>query len=244
MSTKLLAHLALTGAVSLCLPLFAQTDTPPEELVLRYDFQQGSHGWLPGFTDYSLLNGDLRRVAEIRDLPEEVATGFKAYYLQSMNRSDDMFMYLKKVLDSNDGIEAGRLYNVTIDIEVASNAPTGCVGVGGAPGESVWLKAGTSPVEPVSILTGDYLTLNLDKGNQSSGGRDAGIVSDMANGDPCELPIAPRYVLLHRVYHHPTPVRAALDSSLWIFAGTDSGFEGLTGLYYYSIQVTLRPLAE
>jgi hypothetical protein len=237
MRTLLIFSFAVAGLAS---P--AQPSDRPQEIVLRYDFQEGSHGWLPGFTDYSLLNGDLQRVAEIRELPEEVARGFKAYYLQSMNRSDDMFMYLKKDLGPEDGIEAGRLYSVTIDIEVASNAPTGCFGVGGAPGEGVWLKAGVSPTEPVSILSGDFLTLNLDKGNQSGGGQDAGIVSDIANGDPCESPH--RYVLLHRVYHHPKPVRSRWDGHLWVFAGTDSGFEGLTGLYYYSIQVTLRPIAE
>jgi hypothetical protein len=237
MRTWLIFAMALSG---LSLPVNGSDSS--KEIVLRYDFQDGSRGWLPGFSDYSLMTSDLQRVAEIRELPEEVARGFKAYYLQSMNRSDDVFMYLKKELGHEEGLEAGRLYSVTIDIEVASNAPTGCFGIGGAPGEGVWLKAGVSPMEPVSILSGDFVTLNLDKGNQSGGGQDAGVVSDIANGDPCESPH--RYVLLHRVYHHPKPVRSRLDGHLWVFVGTDSGFEGLTGLYYYSIQVTLRPIRE
>jgi hypothetical protein len=35
--------------------------------------------------------------------------------------------------------------------------------------------------------------------------------------------------------------RTASDGSLWIAIGTDSGFEGITTLYYDRIAVTLTP---
>ncbi len=45
-------------------------------------------------------------------------------------------------------LKSDKLYKIQIDIELASNVPTHAVGIGGAPGESVYLKAGASPIEP------------------------------------------------------------------------------------------------
>lgn len=59
------------------------------------------------------------------------------------------------------------------------------MGVGGAPGEGVYLKAGASVDEPVSAVgAGQHLELNIDKGHQSQGGSDAGVMGAIANGDP------------------------------------------------------------
>jgi hypothetical protein len=215
----------------------------PEELVLRFDFNDGSNGWLPGFTDYGLETGDLQRIAEVRRLPAEVDSSRSGYFLQSMNRSDDVFMFLKRPLTADMGVQPDMLYNVTVDVEFLSNEPEGCVGVGGAPAEAVTLKAGVMAVEPVPLLVGSYVDLNVDKGQQVTGGRDAGVVGHIGNGRSCEDSGRP-YVFLHRVYHQPEHVTSRPDGSLWVMVGTDSGYEGLTQLYYYSIQVTLRPLGS
>jgi hypothetical protein len=226
-------------------PLSAQKvlKNTAEEIVLRWDFNEGSGGWLAGFTDYTLEVSDLRRMAEIRRLPAEVDSSRFGYFLQSMNRSDDIFMYLKTPLTHEMGLEANTRYGVTIDIEFLSNEPEGCFGVGGPPAEAVTLKAGVTPVEPIPLLIADYVDINVDKGQQVTGGRDAGVVSHIGNGRACEDEGRP-YVFLHRVYHHPEPVTSRPDGKLWVMVGTDSGYEGLTQLYYYSIQVTLRPLGQ
>ena len=53
----------------------------------------------------------------------------------------------------------------------------------------------------------------------------------------CEEPA--RYILLRKSYKHPFPIRTTdFDAQLWFAVGTDSGFEGMTGVYYYSITVT------
>jgi len=69
-------------------------------------------------------------------------------------------------------------------IELASDVPSNCVGIGGAPGESVYLKAGVSLVEPVPMLEGNDVRLNVDKGNQAGGGADASVIGNIANGLP------------------------------------------------------------
>jgi hypothetical protein len=113
--------------------------------------------------------------------------------------------------------------------------------VGGAPGESVYFKAGVSLDEPVpTLMNADFVTLSVDKGNQASGGKNAGAVGNIANGIPCDQPS--RFVLIDRLYHHPELVRTDSRGQLWVIVGTDSGYEGLTALYYYQIIVTLRPI--
>lgn len=237
--------LLICAALLAAAPLPAQKilKNTPEELVLRFDFNEGSGGWLAGYTDYGLETADLQRIAEIRRLPEEVDSSRFGYFVQSMNRSDDIFMYLKRPLTPAMGLKPDMRYNATIDVEFLSNAPEGCAGVGGPPAEAVTLKAGVMRHEPVPMLVGNYVDISVDKGQQVTGGRDAGVVSHIGNGRACEDPDGP-FVFLHRVYHHGEDVVSREDGTLWVMVGTDSGYEGLTQLYYYSIQVTLRPLGE
>lgn len=214
------------------------------EIVLSYDFHRGGNGWLAGFADYSLQTSDLRMIAETRPLPDEINPQRSAFYLQSMNRSDDLFMFVKKNLAHEDGIEPNRDYRVWFDIRFASNAPTGCFGVGGAPGDAVYLKAGATADEPVASLSGGQgIRMLIDKGQQSGGGKDAGVVGTIANGKPCEGNQFP-YVDVRKEYAHPFPIRTDTRGSLWLLVGTDSGYEGLTGLYVESITVRINPWVE
>lgn len=213
------------------------------DLQLRYDFSNGASGWLAGFSDYSLVNGDMHFLAELRPIPDELgAEPRRGFLLQGMNRSDDMFMFLKKALHAKDGLKPNQRYALSLEIVLASNAQTGCIGAGGAPGEGVYLKAGASAIEPVSFLgAGQHLELNIDKGYQSLGGADAGVAGDIANGEPCEA-TGKRYVRIRRVYDHDRPVSTDDRGQLWLIVGTDSAFEGLTALYYESITVRLKEM--
>jgi hypothetical protein len=161
-----------------------------------------------------------------------------------MNRSDDLFMFVKKHLGFEDGIEPNRAYLVSFDLRFASNAPTGCFGVGGSPGDSVYLKAGGVADEPVALLDAlGEIRLSADKGQQANGGKDAGVAGTIANGTPCEGSSHP-YVRVRKEYAHAREIRTDERGSMWLLAGTDSGFEGLTGLYLESIVVRINPAVE
>ena len=54
------------------------------ELVLTYDFNHGSKGWLAEFSDYTLRTSDLRMLAELRPLAEEVSRTKSGFYIQSI----------------------------------------------------------------------------------------------------------------------------------------------------------------
>lgn len=215
-----------------------------KEIVLTSDFNTGSKAWLAGFSDYNLGTNDLRMLAELRPLPDEVSGNRGGFYLQSMNRSDDLFMYLKKQITTEDGLEPNQAYRVSFHIRMSSNAPTGCVGVGGSPGDSVYLKAGGSIDEPVALLAGNgFLQVSVEKGDQSQGGRDLGVAGTIANGRACDGTESP-YVSLVKEYAHPQQIRTDDRGSLWVILGTDSGYEGLTGLYIESVTVRINPAVE
>jgi len=221
------------------------TQTPPASptrIELRYDFNEGEQGWEAGFTDYGPeIEVDTR--SGIEPLPDSLGQSGTGFMLSGMNRSDDLFMFLKRQIGANEGVQAGQSYRVTYRLVIASDAATGCMGIGGAPGESVFLKAGAVAEEPLVELRDGYWHLTVDKDNQSSGGRDVWLVGDIANGIECEESIADGhpYASIEREYTHTEVVTADANGELWLIVGTDSGFEGRTELFYQVIEVTLEP---
>jgi hypothetical protein len=224
--------------------LIITRDSAPSVLQ-RFDFDQGALGWRSGAADLPPGNNPIYEIESgPRALPGEVGPG-TGYLLQGHNRSDDLFLYLKRQLGPAEGVRAGGSYALRYTITLASNAPTGGVGIGGAPGESVYLKAGGSTVEPRAVPGSEgFLRLNVDKGNQSQGGPAATVAGDLANG---QEPVPgggddQPYVTITRTVTHATPVRADAHGRLWLLVGTDSGFEGLTRVYVRRIDVELTPV--
>jgi hypothetical protein len=218
-------------------------------LILIYNFHHNNLGWTADFADYPPStdpNGSLYELfAGQRYMPRKLTRVPKrGFYIQGHNRSDDLFMYLKRRLRAEDGIVAGQTYQIQFVITLASNAPTGCAGIGGAPGEGVVLKAGASAIEPLSVLQPNgYLRMNVNIGDHQLGGTAASVAGNIANGIPCEqaLPYS-QFVLIQRSHQHIVNVTASANGELWLLVGTDSGFEGITRLYYQSIRVKLIPV--
>jgi hypothetical protein len=146
-------------------------------------------------------------------------------------------MFWKKKIT---GLRPNTVYEVVLDLEMASNVPAGLVGIGGAPGESVFVKAGASMLEPrVAPDSSGWLRLNVDKGNQSTGGVAASVIGNVAK----ESDTSEKYVRLFRDNRAAKqPVTTSADGSLWVFFGTDSGFEGGTSLYYLNLAAVLEPI--
>ncbi|WP_233079692.1 hypothetical protein [Rheinheimera soli] len=199
----------------------------------NFNFNSGAQGWSAGFSDYPADNAVIYQLESgIRTLPGEAST--KGFYLSGMNRSDDLFMFLKNQFS---GLEPSTKYYARVRLTFLSNAGVNCVGVGGAPGESVYLKFGYGDKEPKQ--EGYYL--NLDKGQQSQSGSHAKVIGDVAaQGAACD-----GSVFAEKTVQTTTSQRIPLYSDgqgrVWVFVGTDSGYEGLTSLYYKSIEVALEP---
>jgi hypothetical protein len=217
--------------------------TPPEiasagwaKLVrFGFDTQRAYDAWEAGVSDYSeatdraLFEFDVAHA----DLPAEVHLRRKALRITGHNRSDDLFMYLTRPID---GLRPNTRYRLAFDLVLASNAPATSVGIGGSPGASVYLKAGAVPFHPESIKDASgYFQMNLDKGNQAVGGRDMIVLGNIATTRQDEM-----YQLIER-NSLGTAFSAQTDDHgrLWVIVGTDSGYEGLTVLYYVAVNVFL-----
>lgn len=216
-------------------PTFAQQSSSE----FGFTFDSDSKGWLTGFAD--LPAGYDQGIYELesshRELPEEL-TG-NGIFIQGHNRSDDLFMFLSRQVD---GLEPGTAYRVTISVDVATNVPVASFGIGGSPGESVYVKAGATTIEPAIERDGqDWLRMTIDKGNQASEGEDMINLGNVAHPD-----VAGTEYRIKTLNNEERPFDVTADEGgrLWLIVGTDSGFEGLTSLYYTGIKYTFDPVVE
>ena len=205
---------------------------------LEFDFAQSDHGFLAGFADY-IQNGlsDYQLTNSWQARPTNLG-GSSALFISGFNHSDDLFMFWKKRIT---GLPPNTSVILTMEIELASSYAEGLVGVGGAPGEDVTVKAGAVAFEPRAVLEPSegegWLRMNLDKGNQTVGGTDMSAIGNVAKPDDGNE----NYVLLKRHQHgQPLTTRTASDGSLWLVFGTDSGFESTTALYYSRLTVWIN----
>jgi hypothetical protein len=153
------------------------------------------------------------------------------------NHSDDLFSYAMRKIT---GLVPLSTYRVSITAVIDTNASTDCGGIGGSPGTSVFFKIGASSIQPVAALDSQsILRMNIDKGNQSVGGADMKLVGNIGNTLPCVGGLGP-YQSKTMALNDFT-VTSAADGTLWLIVGTDSGFEGITTLYYDRISVSLLP---
>lgn len=207
-----------------------------ETLLFTFDFAEDAQGWVGGFADYPQGEEDFYELAwSWQRLPEALQGG--GIFISGNNHSDDLFMFIKRQLS---GLEAQTNYTVTIGFDLVTNVPAGCFGIGGAPGESVYIKAGTTQVEPQGITMDgeDFLQMNIDKGNQSQGGQDMDVLGNVANSRDCER--QPLYEI-KPFEGEGLSVMADENGSAWFIMGTDSGFEGTTSLYYTNIRIEAVP---
>lgn len=221
----------------LCLVLMScgKDDDGPATQTFTYDFETDNDGWIAGFSDYPADWEEDRFEFEFEhaDLPESVNESGKSLFISGRNISDDLFMFLKREIT---GLKANHEYQVTVEIELASQYPEESVGIGGSPGGSVYLKAGGSTEEPLTVEENGEIRMNIDKGNQSQGGSDMQVLGNI--GIPGDVFA---YELIQRDNKdQPQQLRSDSEGNLWIIVGTDSGFEGTTTLYYNSITFTLK----
>ena len=128
------------------------------------------------------------------------------------------------------------------DVELASNSPAGMMGIGGSPGESVYIKAGAVPHEPEIITDSiDWLRMDIDKGNQASEGEDMINLGTFSNPNiDAETQTGDEFALMRLDNQYvPFQVTSDKEGNIWVIIGSDSGFEGATAVYYNSINITL-----
>lgn len=207
--------------------------------VWQWDFSQGTLGWQGGFADYPQGEDAFYELdSGLRPLPDNLGNN-SALYITGNNHSDDLFMYFRNFIA---GLAPETNYQVTFNLEFASNAPDGSIGIGGSPGNSVFLKAGATLFEPLAQVdpSSNFLLLNADKGQQSNGGQDAIVLGDIAKPDDGTFD----YALISRNNLAPFNFRTDSNGTAWVYFGTDSGYEGITTLYYTNFRAEFTPVSD
>ncbi|MFF2887878.1 copper amine oxidase N-terminal domain-containing protein [Paenibacillus sp. NPDC057967] len=209
--------------------------TSAEAIQVMYKFDQDQEGWKGGFADLPVkYEKDIYELEYARELlPDQGSTSNYGLKLKGHNRSDDLFMFLTRGVE---GFEPNTIYDVKLDFALYTAEAGGMVGIGGAPGEGVYVKAGILSKEPAAVPTPqageEYFRMNVDIGNQSLSGKDAKVLGNVIKPD------SEKEGYQRVDFQYSAQVKADENGKIYLLIGTDSGFEGLTTLYYDEIKVT------
>jgi hypothetical protein len=221
-------------------PVAPGTGTPTAAFrTFTADFDQDPPNW-PGWasetSDYSAGTAPTAVVFEQRVIPAPF-TG-KGYFIGGHNNSDDAFLYIKKQYT---GLVASTDYTFTAQVNFVSNTPSGCMGVGGAPGESVYVIGAASPTEPKAAAdSAGYTKVNIDRGNQGTPGAASLVLGNIGNGQPCDG--TTRYVAKSVRNSTGIKVKTDAEGKVWVLFGIDSGFEATSSIYVQNITINFTPV--
>lgn len=207
-----------------------------QALIYQSDFSNGSDGWEGSFSDwYPPAENGWDFIFKRSGLPAPLNEDLQSLQIGGTNLSDDLFMFLKRKIT---GLKPNTNYTIFFELEIASNAATDGIGVGGSP-SALTIKAGSSINEPSSAFIPArnlYQMQNIDKGDQTVAGRDVVILGNVGvKAGQKEYALISRSNVAKLHYG-----RTNQKGELWVLVGTDSGFESRSILYYKSIKITLK----
>ncbi|MFD2177175.1 hypothetical protein [Veronia pacifica] len=231
---KLLAISLVTISLSGCLDI-------SKPFVI--DFSRSDQGFEAIFSDYP-VSDDFQNNEEFFELDsghEPLPSPFQdesGWMLSGINRSDDLKMAIKGY---RTGLLPNTAYDFKMSAEITTDIQSFCVGIGGAPGESVYFKLGASKREPINRIEEPdafpaYI-VSIDVGNQAQSGSQGGVAGNVANGITC----GEENAVVKKTVTMESTVRVYTDffGGFWIYAGTDSGFEGKTTYHINSITTNI-----
>lgn len=224
--------------MSLLLPLISCDEevTDPQGIIIKEtDFNQGADGWTAVYAEFPKKDTVFYELQYgIKALPTPLDQSKKGFMLSGNNHSDALQMYVSKQLT---GLSPNTNYSVETEVDLASQYPSGSVGIGGSHGNAVHLVSKFSTLgytlEP-GINEQDNVKLVLNK-QGSFLEQDLGDISI-----PSDQYV---YQLINRKKSSASQlVKSDLNGKLWAVIGTWSGFEGITTLYYTRIKINLKKI--
>ncbi len=205
------------------------------------DFNTSETSWEPFYTGYPVsYEENMEFDHGLEPLPSPLDSEQTGYFITAFNRSDNVKMLFRKQVD---GLKPNTRYGVQFTVQFATEVPSGCAGIGGAPGEAVKVIADASEIRPEPIIEdeGDngYVLLNIQyMGDQQEWYQNA-IMGHIANSRECEdgYEFEIKEVSSQRVH---TTVTSNSEGEAWLMFGTRSGFEGQTNLFYTNFKAEFR----
>jgi hypothetical protein len=224
------------SAIGLLSGCGGSTSEPSIGTDINYSFAQNIDGWDVGFSDYTTLTKptDVEQGHAVVPIPR----ASKALYMGATNLSGDLLLYTYRKVT---GLIPNNSYTGQFTVTFASDAPAGCAGFGGSPGESVWLIGAVSGTKPENRQTNQGFRLNISRGNQSTAGDSSNVIGTIGvSGIPCTgnnrqaafKTLGPSNWI---------PFTTDDTGSAWILAGLDSGLEGYSRIWLQSVKFTYQP---
>ncbi len=209
----------------------------PKNVELTYDFQNNSQPWEGDFADYPSGEEVFYELNyEYSSLPAPLDTNKGALKQTGNNYSDDLFMFIRRKIND---LKPNTKYKVLLKVEFATNAPDGLVGVGGAPG-GVIILVGATTIKPKKVIRTDYYGMyRMNIWSESKGNLEHMIeIGNFANDNDIENHDYKLKTLTSK--DRNITVSTNNQGELWLIIATDSGYEGLTTIYYNLIKVKLE----
>ena len=232
---RMAAALGVASAVTACGGSGAPGSPDSSPMQLTLNFANSQPACTGGSADYTADTAPPDVLSGTAALPAPFQG--QGWRLSGTNRSDDLFVYLKCRVT---GLPPLRTYKAGFAIEFLTDAPSGCIGVGGAPGEGVTMHAGATAQEPQTVLQGDgHYRVNLDRGNQSVGGSQSQALGNIAN----TVSTCNQRQFASKTLQPAALLQATTDAQggLWLHLGIDSGFEGYSQVHVRSVVLNLTP---
>jgi hypothetical protein len=175
---------------------------------------------------------DIKFISSQKSIPGLDEEG---YFLGGTNLSDDLYMFLTTKIGD---LAPNTKYVLScFSLTIATNVPKGLAGVGGKPGESVWIKLGAYNLHPEEILKSpNYISTNFDHGNQSNDGNNAFVMGNFAKQSDDK---SNNYELKELSSSKHLEAQTNEVGEMWLIFGTDSGFEARTEAYFISADIDL-----
>jgi hypothetical protein len=238
---KLLRPLvSVTFLMAIVISILACGQESAKTVHMTFTFDTNEEGWSGGFADLPVEHAqqgyDVNFSYDEVPVPDAESNGL---FITGNNHSDDLFMYIVRGFDSEDGLKADTQYNAKLTFKMATEVPPGMMGIGGSPGESVYIKAGIINKKPEAIEQSGNYVMNIDHGNQSQSGSDATVIGDAAKA---EGPGQDDMTFQYKNFELTQEVTSDSEGRIWIIVGADSGFEGITRLYFDDITITFSPI--
>ena len=215
--------------IVICVPLTGMAQT------YNFSFDMNNESWTGFFSEYRAGEEAFYELEFSHiNLPLPLDTTKKALKISGNNHSDDLLMCIYRKFD---GLVPDKSYEVSFNIDLASNAEKGGFGIGGSP--DLMLGAGGIDFLPQNSI--DYLShyrpnfpslIQAELPNE--------ILDTLGRiGVPGPLPID--YTLINRNnLANPILLKTNANGALWILILIDSSFEGITTLYYNRIEIIFR----
>jgi len=209
-------------------------DQPSDSREITYDFTDGPQGWTGMFSDYPQGEEDFYELEfKWSGLPEPLDTNQMAVKLSGNNHSDDLFSYMftrvRQLIPTT-------TYQVTFEIELASNVATNSVGIGGSP--DLALGAGGIAYQPGDTIDDSgwhrpIFNVALQSGQSNDVMQ---VLGTLGVTDTTTV-----YTLTDRNnIDEPINLTTNEFGDLYLLIGFDSGFEGKTTIYFKTVTVKLK----